>query len=65
MGAAVVFGINGYVVHFGEKYILSPMDSLMLSDMDCIVVKIQLSFAGPLVSDEYLAAASVRGMGCI
>ena len=38
LGAAVVFGINGYVVHFGEKYILSPMDSLMLSDMDCILV---------------------------
>ena len=38
LGAAVVFGINGYVVYFGEKYILSPMDSLMLSDMDCILV---------------------------
>lgn len=38
LGAAVVFGINGYVVHFGEKYILSPMDSLMLSDTDCILV---------------------------
>jgi vancomycin permeability regulator SanA len=38
LGAAVVFGINGYVVHFGEKYILSPMDSLALSDVECILV---------------------------
>ncbi len=38
LGAAVVFGINGYVVHFGEKYILSPTDATTLSDMDCILV---------------------------
>ncbi|MBE6943597.1 MAG: SanA protein [Ruminococcaceae bacterium] len=38
LGAALVFGINGYVVHFGEKYILSPTDGASLSDMDCILV---------------------------
>ncbi len=38
LGAAVVFGINGYVVHFGEKYILSPDNGAALSDMDCILV---------------------------
>lgn len=38
LGAAVVFGINGYVVSFGEKYILSPADAAALTDMDCILV---------------------------
>ena len=38
LGGALVFGINGYVVHFGEKYILSPTDAAALSDMDCILV---------------------------
>ena len=38
LGAAVVFGINGYVVHFGVKYILSPADGAALPDMDCILV---------------------------
>ena len=36
--AAVVFGINGYVVAFGEKYILSPADAAALPDVDCILV---------------------------
>ena len=38
LGAALVLGINGYVVHFGEKYILSPADAAELPDMDCILV---------------------------
>ena len=35
----------------------------ILSDMDCIVVKIQLSFTGSLVSDVYLTAAAVSPQG--
>ena len=37
-GAALVFGINGWVVYEGGKYILSPEDATKLSDVDCILV---------------------------
>ena len=37
-GAAVVFGINAWVVHSGGKYILTPEDAASLSDVDCILV---------------------------
>lgn len=37
-GAAVVFGINGWVVHSGGKYILTPEAAASLSDVDCILV---------------------------
>jgi vancomycin permeability regulator SanA len=38
LGAAVVFGINAWVVHSGGKYILTPKDAASLSDVDCILV---------------------------
>lgn len=38
LGAAIVFGINGWVVHTGGKYILAPEDATELSDIDCILV---------------------------
>jgi vancomycin permeability regulator SanA len=37
-GAALVFGINGWVVYQGGKYILAPEDATGLSDVDCILV---------------------------
>lgn len=38
VGAAFVFGINGWVVHQGGKHILAPMDAAQLEDIDCILV---------------------------
>ena len=38
LGAALVFGINGWVVYEGGKYILTPEDAANLSDIDCILV---------------------------
>ena len=38
LGAALVFGINGWVVYEGGKYILTPEDAADLSDIDCILV---------------------------
>lgn len=38
LGAAVVFGVNAWVVHSGGKYILTPEDAASLSDVDCILV---------------------------
>lgn len=38
LGAALVFGINAYVVHMGGKNILTPQQAAELSNMDCILV---------------------------
>ena len=38
LGAAVVFGINAWVVHSGGQYILTPEEAASLSDVDCILV---------------------------
>ena len=38
LGAAVVFGVNAWVVHSGGKYVLTPEDAASLSDVDCILV---------------------------
>ncbi len=38
LGAAVVFGINAWVVHSGGRYILTPEEAATLSDVDCILV---------------------------
>ena len=38
LGAALVFGINAYVVHTGGKHILSQEKAAQLPDMDCILV---------------------------
>ena len=38
VGAAFVFGINGWVVHQGGKHILAPMDATKLENIDCILV---------------------------
>ena len=38
LGAVAVFGINGWVVHTGGKYICTPMDAALIGDFDCIVV---------------------------
>lgn len=38
LGAGIVFGINGYVVHSVSDRILSPEDAAQLSDVDCILV---------------------------
>ena len=38
LGAVLVFGINGYVVHMGGKYILSPEAATGLGEIDCILV---------------------------
>ncbi len=37
-GAVLVFGINGWVVHEGGKYILAPEDATTLENIDCILV---------------------------
>ena len=37
-GAALVFGINGWVVYSGGKYVLTPEEAASLSDVDCILV---------------------------
>ncbi len=37
-GAALVFGINAWVVHSGGQYILTPEEASSLSDVDCILV---------------------------
>lgn len=37
-GAAVVFGINAWVVHSGGQYILTPEEAASLSNVDCILV---------------------------
>lgn len=37
-GTAFVFGINGYVVCSGGKYILSPENAADLTDVDCVLV---------------------------
>ena len=36
--AIFAFGINGWVVHQGGKYIYDPMDATKLEDLDCILV---------------------------
>ena len=38
LGTVLVFGINGYVVHMGGKYILSPEAATGLGEIDCILV---------------------------
>lgn len=38
LGAALVFGINGFVVASGGKYLLSPEDAAKIDDVDCILV---------------------------
>lgn len=37
-GAALVFGINAWVVYSGGQYILTPEEAATLSDVDCILV---------------------------
>ena len=38
LGAILVFGINGWVVHQGGKYIYNPADAEQLENIDCILV---------------------------
>lgn len=38
LGAGIVFGINGYVIHTSSEYILSPESAAQLTDVDCILV---------------------------
>ncbi len=38
LGAALVFGINGFVVASGGKYLLSPEDAAKIDGVDCILV---------------------------
>lgn len=37
-GTAFVFGINGWVIHQGGKYIVTPIDAINLEEIDCILV---------------------------
>lgn len=38
VGAAVVFGIDAYVVHSTSDQLLTPEDAALLEDVDCIIV---------------------------
>ena len=38
VGAAVVFGVDAYVVHSTRDQLLTPEDAALLEDVDCIIV---------------------------